>query len=106
MYVLAHCYFYLIWFMRGSIYCDVLAYPNPARDKVSFALEEPDVDKVVIHIYSLAGERVSRIEQLSPGQAIDWQVHDISPGIYLAQVMITKNGQTKTLKIKKIAIVK
>jgi hypothetical protein len=83
---------------------DVLAYPNPARDKVNFALQETQADEVIIEIYNISGERVSRIQQNSPGQVITWETKDIAPGIYLYQTIIKVGGQEKRLGIKKISI--
>ncbi|MCK5242460.1 hypothetical protein KAR34_08410 [bacterium] len=83
----------------------VLAYPNPARDKVNFALRETGVDKVIINIYNLTGERIANLDQSNPGQLITWETMDIAPGIYLYQTVITQKGQEKRLKIKKVAII-
>ncbi len=84
----------------------VLAYPNPARDKVTFALQEPGADKVVIHIFSLAGERIGQIEQANPGQVVTWNTSAIAPGIYLYRVIITNSGKEKQLDAGKVAIIK
>ncbi len=78
----------------------ILAYPNPAHDKVNFALQDPDIDKVVIDIYNLAGDRIAQIKEANPGRSITWQATNISPGIYLVQVVVTKNGVEKRLGMK------
>jgi hypothetical protein len=84
---------------------EILAFPNPARDKVNFALQDPDVDRVTITIYSLTGDRIARIDQTAPGLAIAWPTSDIAPGIYLVRTTVYKNGVEKQLEIKKVAIV-
>jgi hypothetical protein len=83
----------------------VLAYPNPSRDKVNFAFKDSNVDSIEINIYSLAGDRIARIEETNPGQAITWETVGIAPGIYLAQIVIIKDGVENRLNTKKIAII-
>jgi len=85
---------------------EVLAYPNPARDKVTFALQEVDADEVRIEIYNMSGEHIAHIQQNQPGQTVVWETSDTAPGIYIYRVRITINGKDKDLGSRKIAIVR
>ena len=85
---------------------EVLAYPNPAQDKVTFALQEVDADEVRIEIYNMSGEHIAHIRQTQPGQTVVWETIDTAPGIYIYRVRITINGKDKYLGSQKIAIVR
>ena len=85
---------------------EVLAYPNPAQDKVTFALQEVEADEVRIEIYNMSGEHIAHIRQTQPGQTVVWETIDTAPGIYIYRVRITINGKDKDLGSRKIAIVR
>ncbi|MCD4812665.1 T9SS type A sorting domain-containing protein [bacterium] len=91
---------------------DVMAYPNPARDKVNFAYTISGQAKVVIDIYKLTGERVANITEHvdgGTGQTLStaWNAVDVAPGIYFCRIVITDNSGKQVFKImKKVALIK
>lgn len=90
----------------------VMAFPNPARDRMTFAYTRAGVFRVVIDIYQLAGERVARLsesQQAGAGQTMTlvWDCSDQAPGIYLARIRIMDvNGLVVLRKTKKIAVIR
>lgn len=80
---------------------NVLAYPNPARDKVYFLMHLDESATIEIKIYNMIGEKVTVItENLSSGhgQIITLDSQELAPGFYIAK--INKNSSTfETLKI-------
>lgn len=82
----------------------ILVYPNPAREKVNFAMQDPEIEKVVINIYNSIYERIIKIEEMHPSQPIVWNTSAIAPGMYLVRIQITKKGHTETLDNIKLAI--
>jgi hypothetical protein len=90
----------------------VIAYPNPARGKVTFAYTIEGSAKVKIDIYRLTGERIATIsEQKDGGQGqtlrTQWDALDIAPGIYLARIVITDgSGKVVLSEKKKIALIR
>ncbi|MEW6517016.1 MAG: T9SS type A sorting domain-containing protein [candidate division FCPU426 bacterium] len=89
----------------------VLAYPNPARDRVVFAYTVPGASRIEIDIYHLTGERVARIEEgkNNSGQTLTtaWEAAGVAPGIYLCRIKITDaNGRVLLDQRKKVAIVR
>ncbi len=85
---------------------EVLAYPNSAQDKVTFALQEVDADEVWIEIYNVSGRHIAHIRRTQPGQTVVWETSETAPGIYICRVRITINGKDKDLGSQKIAIVR
>jgi Secretion system C-terminal sorting domain len=90
----------------------VIAYPNPARGKVTFAYTIEGSAKVKIDIYRLTGERIATISEHKDGGqgqtlCTQWDALDIAPGIYLARIVITDgSGKVVLDKKKKIALIK
>ncbi len=76
------------------------AYPNPAKDKVTFVMTLDQAAEVKIALYNLTGEPVSVVSaRLGAGknQVVIWDCKSVAPGVYLAQVNIP--GQS-TRKVK------
>ncbi len=89
----------------------VLAFPNPARGKVTFAYAVPGVAKVTIDIYRLTGERVASIEERKDGSAqtftTAWQAAGVAPGVYFCRIVATDVSGKEVLNVKKkVALVK
>ncbi len=82
----------------------VLAYPNPAHEKVTFIFTNPTAQNIVIQIFNFAGERVasikSTIDENNP--LVEWHLVNIASGVYIYQV--ESNG--KKIQTDKIAIKK
>ncbi|MEW6515789.1 MAG: T9SS type A sorting domain-containing protein [candidate division FCPU426 bacterium] len=90
---------------------EIVAYPNPAKDRVVFAYRLDAASDVTIRIYDLNGSEVARIN--NPGQAVSagaqsvWTLEKAASGIYLVRVVIEPlNGSAKREKTLKIAVVK
>lgn len=90
----------------------VMTYPNPARDRVTFAYTRSGTFRVVIDVYQLAGERVAHLaetQQAGAGQtmALVWNCAGQAPGIYLARLKILDvNGRVVLEKTCKIAVIR
>ncbi len=74
----------------------VLAYPNPAQDQMTFVFGLDQAAGVKVVIYNLAGERVAELAgdfAAGRGQTLVWGCGDAAPGVYLARFMV--NGAEK-----------
>ncbi len=79
----------------------VLAYPNPAQDQMTFVFHLDQAAEVKVLIYNLAGERVAELSgdfTAGRGQTLVWECGDVAPGVYLA-VVLHDNKKKDTLKI-------
>jgi hypothetical protein len=91
---------------------EVMAFPQPARGKVSFAYTMAGYGKVSIDIYRITGERIAHIEEHKDGGGgqtlrTQWDALDIAPGIYICRIIIRDAGGNVFFKeMKKIALVK
>lgn len=77
-----------------------LAYPNPGKNQITFAVQLTQAAVVRIKLFNLSGERVGQISaSLESGtQTLVWDCRDAAPGIYLARISL--DGQEKaTLKV-------
>jgi hypothetical protein len=83
----------------------ITAYPNPAKDHVTFVWESTGLETVRIEIYNLAGQRVAEVRARSGNMAV-WSTNNVANGIYFYQVILTNNGQDEKQSVKRIAIVK
>ncbi len=89
----------------------VIAFPNPARGKVTFAYAASGVTKVKIDIYRLTGERVASIEEPKDGSAqtftTAWQAAGVAPGVYFCRIVATDAAGKEVLNVKKkVALVR
>ncbi|NTV52064.1 MAG: T9SS type A sorting domain-containing protein [Candidatus Firestonebacteria bacterium] len=85
----------------------VLAFPNPAKDRVRFAWKAAQADFVKINIYSLTGERIAELSATPAGEnTLAWSTSGIAPGVYMYQVVLTVQGREERQGIRKLAIVK
>lgn len=76
------------------------AFPNPARDKVTFIVGPSPSGEVSITMFNVLGEKVTDLHATLPTQGLHPVVCDcrsLSPGIYL--VYITTRDQQKWLKL-------
>lgn len=78
----------------------VVAYPNPARDRMTFVFHLDAAARVEMHIYNLAGEQVANLSGDFPagrGQSLVWDLKEVAPGVYVARMFVA--GKEKaTLK--------
>ncbi|MEW6516368.1 MAG: T9SS type A sorting domain-containing protein [candidate division FCPU426 bacterium] len=90
----------------------VMVYPNPARNRTTFAYTRSGNYTVTIDIYQLAGERVAHLienQQAGRGQTMTllWNCSDQAPGVYLARIRILDaNGRIVFSETKKVAIIR
>ena len=85
------------------------AYPNPAYDdQVKFRIAIESAEKVDIMIYDLAGYYIKKIDFINPVKgAIEekvWDVGNIEPGVYFANITAWKDDSSETL-ILKVAVI-
>lgn len=82
----------------------VLAFPNPAKGQMTFAVQVPETGNLTVAIYNLSGERVASLqESATAGTAmIVWDCSATAPGIYVARVMVGSREITKL----KVAVLK
>jgi hypothetical protein len=83
----------------------IMAFPNPARDYVTFVWQKSDVEKARIEIYNLSGERVAEVRADRANHAL-WTTDNTATGIYFYQTILTIRGQEEKQTIKKIVVVK
>jgi hypothetical protein len=84
----------------------IIAFPNPAREKVSFLWPDLNVSSARANIYNIAGERVATLKVKNPQQLISWNLQGVGIGIYLCQVVLTVNGVEIKKPVVKIAVVR
>jgi len=65
-----------------SFYC-VIAYPNPARNKITF--EGSGVPYATIKIYTLDGEEIAVIREDIGSEKKEWSLNGLPSGIYFYQ---------------------
>jgi len=82
------------------------AFPNPAKGKVTFVWPNASVEKARVEIFNLAGERIAEVTNPTGGNQAAWDAAGVGPGVYLYQVILTKDGKEERQAVKKIAIVK
>lgn len=84
-------------------------YPNPAEDgSTTIRVFVESAEKVEINIYDIAGYFVKSLVIDTPTQGevneVIWNVSDVESGVYLANVIATKEDRSEN-KILKIAVV-
>lgn len=89
---------------------ELLAYPNPAKDIVKFAYKAAGTAKVSIDLYTLAGERVTSIDEYKSGgngqtHVTPWDAMHVAPGIYIYRLVIQDDKGTR-IKTGKVAVVR
>lgn len=83
----------------------VVAYPNPAKDRMTFVFHLETAAKVEIRLYNLAGEQVAALSgdfAAGRGQSLVWNLADAAPGVYLARMLVngSEKAKLKTAVIK------
>ncbi|MBN1596584.1 T9SS type A sorting domain-containing protein [candidate division FCPU426 bacterium] len=78
----------------------IVAYPQPARDRIFFNLPDSADKEVVIMVYNLAGELVAEVSAVAGNDAapLVFLTDTISPGCYIARISI-EGRYVKTLKL-------
>jgi parallel beta-helix repeat protein len=81
-----------------------LAYPNPGKNQVTFALDTDAGGEVLIHVYNLGGECIAKIEEtIAAGDArIVWRCPNVATGLYIVRIKVDSKEWEKI----KIAIAK
>jgi parallel beta-helix repeat protein len=95
----------ITWISPGQI----RVFPNPARDKVTFAYVVSGSMQVSVDVYQFSGERVAHLADFADGQntlhTSVWHCQGVAPGIYLCRVVI-KNDDNREVarRVIKVAI--
>ncbi len=79
----------------------VLAFPNPAQDRMTFVFHLDTAAKVEVNIYNLVGEQVAALSgdfTGGRGQSLVWDLADVAPDVYVARFVVGGNLKT-TLKV-------
>lgn len=86
---------------RGAV-----AFPNPARNRVSFVWRTGGVEARV-DVYNARGERVAALRADQPGQtSLVWYPGEIAPGPYFFRVIVRDaSGQTR-IWVRRLAVVR
>jgi hypothetical protein len=82
----------------------ISAYPNPAKNRVTFTWQNTSVERAKVEIFNVNGERVAEVTSNSVGNHLIWTLNNIASGIYFYQIILTVNGREERQEIKKIAI--
>ena len=83
----------------------VLAFPNPAKVRMTFVFHLEAMAPVKIQIYNLVGEQTASLAGDFPagrGQSLAWDLDGVAPGVYVARFWV--NGEIK--RKFKVAVVK
>ncbi len=82
----------------------VLAFPNPAKGQMTFAVQAPEAGNLTIALYNLSGERIASLqESVTAGTVmLVWDCSGTAPGVYVARVMVNSRELTKL----KVAVLK
>lgn len=89
----------------------VIAFPNPAKDQVTFLYRLETSANVTVRIYDLNGKEVGRLTEnnqpAGTGAGSVWQLGKVAGGIYLCRIMIEPiNGESKREKTLKVVVAK
>ncbi len=82
-----------------------LAYPNPGRDQMTFAIQSKGAGELKVQLYNVHGERVALLSaQGAEGEItlVAWNCRATAPGIYVARVL--QDG--KEIGKSKVAVVR
>jgi len=88
---------------------EVITYPSPARDRVTFLYWLTQPGAVTIRVYNIALEPIAIIEEEKPGgwQKTVWDISRVAQGVCLYKIEVkSKTGEKKSFPTKKLAIVK
>ena len=76
----------------------MLAFPNPARDRMNFVFHLDSAARVEIRIYNLAGEQAAALAgdfAAGRGQSLVWDLKDVAPGVYVARMLVGGKERAK-----------
>jgi hypothetical protein len=89
---------------------DVIAFPVPAKDKVTFLLDSDTGAETLLQVYNFNGDLVSTATftiQDGRGQTVYWNCFKASPGIYLARIIkLDPMFSKRRIFLKKVAVVR
>jgi len=85
----------------------LLAFPNPARGRVTFAWAGENADRVKVEIFNLSGERIAQLEQAASGtHLVAWMTGQTAPGVYLYRMTLTRGGKNEVRGPKKFTVIR
>lgn len=89
---------------------DVITYPSPCKDRVTFLYFLKSPSLVKIRVYNIALELVAEIEEEKEAgyQRTIWDISRVAQGVYMYQIeaRVKATGEKIEFPIKKLAIVK
>jgi hypothetical protein len=71
----------------------IIAFPNPASDKVYFLIDGDQGGDVTLDIFNFNGDIISTVTASigdGRGQTVSWDCSRVVPGIYLARLTHSK----------------
>jgi len=77
------------------------AFPNPARDRMTFIVDLETAGEVEVAIYNLDSELVARLHDTLPagrGRTLAWDCRSAASGVYLARFKV-QDGEMRTVRI-------
>ncbi len=85
---------------------DTIAFPNPARDHVTFAWHH-SATEVKIDIFNISGEQVMRIREVpADGHRTTCDLTTVAPGIYIYKITVFTPNRKIVYTPGKVAIIK
>ncbi len=89
---------------------EVVVYPMPAKgNECWFYYNTTGRTEVTIEVYNLAGEKcaiVTDLQETAGYQKTRWNIRSVAPGVYLYRVKLVSEQESRTIKMKKMVIVK
>jgi hypothetical protein len=90
----------------------VVVFPNPARERVSFAFTASGPVRISIDLYKISGERAASLRESRDAGAgatltTVWNTGPAAPGIYLARILVTdESGKVLIKENRKVALLR
>jgi hypothetical protein len=88
--------------LHGKLF---LAYPNPGKVRITFAVQADGTGEVKVQLYNLNGERVASLSAQPSGDhtaMLTWDCGSVAPGLYVARLL--QDG--KEIGKSKVAVVR
>jgi len=83
----------------------VLAYPNPAKNSVTFGAANLQVERLHVAVFNAAGEQLAALKANAP--VVAWDCTTAAPGVYFYYATITEaGGKVSQQPVRKVAVVR
>lgn len=85
----------------------VLAFPNPARDRVTFPCPQAGSGQLRVDVYNPTGERVVSLQTSFPVPGVlVWDVRGFASGVYTYRSVITYDQGGRSSGVGKLAVIR